>query len=244
MWLIITVVTCVMIEFHITFSCSHHQPQVPTLPLPLCWGMWAFTTTPHQPHTTHVNYVPHWPHHVDHMPHTTSMSTTPHQRRHNNPHHINHATSTSATYPNNNRTQERRQDTRRGGQGGNGMRRCDEAKEGAGQCEPCQLCQCWQWHKPRRWPWRCTPCPTLTGRTTHATLIPSHVNANHVDLGEDASHVDTQPRRRWDLSLPPPLYCSYNVIKYSNAIKFEGNVSPTCCCITLLAPFLLFTLIY
>jgi len=182
MWLIITVVTCVTIEFHITFLCSHHQPQVPTLPLPSCWGMWAFTTMPCWPHATHINYVPCWPHATYHA---TLMP--PRQ-----PHHIDV------------RHVLQWQDTRRGGRGGNGMRRWDEAKEGAGQRGPCQLCRRQQWHKPWRWPWRCTPRPMLTGRMMHATSIPSCVDANHVDLEEDPSHVNTQPCRRWDLSLPPP----------------------------------------
>jgi len=136
MWLIITVVTCVMIQFHITFSCSHHQPQVPTLPLPSCWGMWAFMTTPHWPHATYHIDVDHTtstppqqppPCQLRHMDvdHPTLISATTHRHCHNNPHHVNHATSTSATYPNNNRTWERtreEEDEEEMGWGGGGMK--------------------------------------------------------------------------------------------------------------------------
>jgi len=114
-------------------------------------------------------------------------------------------------------------------------RRQDEAKEGAGRREP-----------RRRTPRRHSATSMLTtmqATETHATLIRSRVDANHVDGEDDVSHVDAQPLRRRDLSLPP-LYCSHNVMKYNNIIGCEAAFHPCC----LVGPFLpcscKFTLIY
>ena len=203
MWLIITVVTCVMIQFHITFSCSHHQPQVPTLPLPSCWWMWAFTTTPRRPH--HIDHMPHATYHVDvdHATLTPPWQPPPHQLCHmdvNHPTlilatthwhcHNNYTTSTSTTYPNNNRTWEwtqEEEDEEEMGWGGGGMkqRRGQDSMSHISYVDTdnnishgdAHHVPCWQGgqHMPCRSP--AVSMPTMsTWRMMQATSTPSCIN--------------------------------------------------------------------
>jgi len=107
MWLIVTLITCVMIQLETATSFPPSPPTI-SLPLPSCWGMWAFMTMPHwqrhitymprrhqlhRPYTTHVDHamlitcrIPSWPQHVN-IHHATSMppcQPLPHQPRHPN----------------------------------------------------------------------------------------------------------------------------------------------------------------
>jgi hypothetical protein len=169
--------------------------------------------------------TPHPPRHVDHATSTTchtpcrrpqrqSISTKTRQRRHVNARHVNHSTSTSATYPNDDRTQEEEVEEEMGR--GGGTRRWDEEEVGRGgestqrrgqddashvdpQCRPpaatlADPCR----REPHRW------CHVHVSHVDASRIDGCHVDVSCIDgCHVDASHIDTQrrrhePRRRAD----------------------------------------------
>ena len=172
MWLIVTLITCVTIQLETATSFPPSPPTI-SLPLPSCWGMWAFTTTPrwqrhitymprrhrlHRPHATHVDHatstthrIPSWPQHVNvhHATSTPPCQPLPHQPCHPNDESLMMG-------------HEKRRRTRwdEMGQGGSleEMGQCEWFRKGQDDVSyigshVIQLHRHWQWRKPWRAAW-------------------------------------------------------------------------------------------